>query len=145
MHIFRILTLGAIVFGASAYTGTALQSPQEWTQFRFNTANNVSLSGNMEASWHVATDAGFSSSPTIADGTLFIGNNAGRFYALDPHTGRVRWQFDAKNPFMSNPLVYNGIVIVGEGNQETYHDPAEPKSERLLIGTGESALIGLDE
>jgi outer membrane protein assembly factor BamB len=46
---------------------------------------------------------------------------------------------------MSNPLIYGGIVIVGEGNQTAYHDPAMKRdTERLLIGTGESAIIGVD-
>ena len=145
MDILRILTLALIAISVSAYARAELKSPQEWTHFRFSATNNSVLAGEMEASWHFATKSGFSSSPTIADGTLFIGNNAGQFYALDPRTGRVRWQYNGKNPFMSNPLVYGGVVIAGEGNQVSYHDPAEPKSERLLIGTGESAIVGLDE
>jgi outer membrane protein assembly factor BamB len=128
----------------SALGPTQLASPHEWTQFLLNDANNAALPGRLQTSWHLATKAGFSSAPAIVDGTLYVGNNGGQFYALDPRTGRVRWRYTSKNPLMTNPLIYNGVVIIGEGNQISYHDPREPHSERLLIGTGESAVIGLD-
>lgn len=144
MHVMRVLALVAATLALFALRPPALKCPHEWTQFLLNDVNNALVPGDMQASWHVATNAGFSSTPTIVDGTLYVGNNGGEFFALNPRTGHIRWTYAGKNPFMSNPLVFDGVVIIGEGNQTAYHDPAMPHSERLLVGTGENALIGLD-
>lgn len=133
---------------AGAVTRPPLKSPTEWTQFRLDDANNAAVLGDLKTSWSVPTDAGFSSSPTVANGRLFIGNNGGEMYAIDPASGHVLWTYRAHNPFMSNPLVYRGLVIVGQGNQHAYPDPKrdpQKEPERLLVGTGESALLALDE
>jgi len=41
------------------------------------------------------TPSGFSASPIVVNGTVFIGDNDGYFYALDAATGFPRWQFPA--------------------------------------------------
>ena len=139
--LFAIALTGAV-------TRPPLKSPSEWTQFRMDDANNAAVRGDLIATWSVPTDAGFSSSPTIANGRLFIGNNGGRMYAIDPANGHVLWTHRGQNPFMSNPLVFRGLVIVGEGNQHAYPDPKRDPAkdpERLLVGTGQNALLALDE
>jgi outer membrane protein assembly factor BamB len=138
---------GALVRSASSAPLIPLGSPQNWTQFMLNDANNAVIPGTLRTSWNLFTGAGFSAAPTLANDTLYIGNNGGELYAIDPSTGRTRWTYHAKNCLMSNPLVYDGVVMVGEGNQTTYHDPnraAMHDPDRLLVGTGESAIIALD-
>ena len=39
------------------------------------------------------TPSGFSASPIVVNGTVFIGDNDGYFYAIDAATGFPRWQF----------------------------------------------------
>jgi outer membrane protein assembly factor BamB len=144
MRIF-LLAVAALALSAAIPHRTLFVSPQRWVEFRLNGGNNVALSGGMERRWTFATNGGFSSSSTIVDGTLYIGNNGGQLYAIDPANGKQRWRYTGKNPFMTNPLVVDGVVIVGEGNQTSYHDPvATPRADRLLVGTGESGLLGLD-
>ena len=41
------------------------------------------------------TPSGFSASPIVVNGTVFIGDNDGYFYAIDAATGFPRWQFPA--------------------------------------------------
>lgn len=114
----------------------------EWTQFRMNGANNAVVPEKLEASWQIETGGPISASPTYADGTLFIGNNAGTLFALNAATGRVKWKHHVANDLMSAPLVYRGLVIVGEGNAVSFApSPAFP----LSVGTGVSAILAFDE
>jgi outer membrane protein assembly factor BamB len=130
------LVLAFLLLGA-AHNG--VQSPPEWRQFRLNAANNAVLPGNLETSWIVRTDGGFSSSPALVDGTLYIGNNAGALYAIEVATGKTLWTFTAKAPIMANPIVVGDLVIVGEGNQTSYMTDDGPTA----VGTGENAIIAL--
>lgn len=140
--------LGALVLGTSviaaiapALSGAA-PPPQQWSQFRLNAANNAVLAGDLEASWRVPTGAAFSSSPTLIDGVLYIGNNGGSLYAIDASTGNIRWAFHTKNPIMSAPIAYGDSVIVGEGNENS--PVGSSPSHPIHVGSGEGALIAID-
>jgi outer membrane protein assembly factor BamB len=112
-----------------------------WTQFRMGPQNNAVVPGELHAAWRVETSGQISASPTVADGTLYVGNNNGLLYALDVSNGAVLWQTKVPNPLMSAPLVYNDLVIVGEGDPTSRtSSPSEPVS----VGQGPSALIGFD-
>jgi outer membrane protein assembly factor BamB len=118
----------------------AVVSPA-WTQFRMSPQNNTVLGGRLEATWRVETGSQISASPTIIDGTLFIGNNDGTLYAIDAASGQVLWKARVPNPLMSNPLVYGDVVIVGEGDPTSRtSSPSEP----VMVGQGPSALIAFD-
>ena len=115
--------------------------PKAWTQFRLNDSANPVIAYNGTPSWTVQTDGGFSSSPAIVGGVVYLGNNAGETYAIDLATGNVRWTYQVKNPIMSNPLVYDGLVIIGEGNADsTTYVPRR----NVQVGTGPNALIALN-
>jgi outer membrane protein assembly factor BamB len=133
-----VLALGAIVRAATV----TLATPDQWTQFRLQNSNNVAVSGTLQTSWHRATGGAFSSSPVIAGGVLYIGDNKGLLSALDPRTGRVIWTYRAANPLMSAPIVYGSTVIVGEGDENSPNgsSPSHP----ILVGKPPSALIALD-
>ncbi|NOZ28720.1 MAG: PQQ-like beta-propeller repeat protein [Chloroflexi bacterium] len=53
---------------------------------------------------------GFSSAPLIAESTVFIGERAGIFYALDLETGSQKWSFDAGAPILNTAAYNNGRV-----------------------------------
>jgi outer membrane protein assembly factor BamB len=72
---------------------------------------------------------------------VYIGTNAGTLYAIRATDGRISWKHHAGNALMSAPLLYRGLVIVGEGNENTPH-PAG--GAPVHVGTGESALIAFD-
>lgn len=113
-----------------------------WPQFRLNSDNNAVVDGSLRAFWRVHTGGAFSSSPAFAGHTLYIGNNAGQLYAVDALTGHVDWTYHVSNPIMSAPIVYHGIVIVAEGNENspTNAMPARP----IHVGNGANALLGFD-
>lgn len=133
-----VFAAGAIVHASTV----VLNSPVDWTQFRLGDDNNVAMSGTLTASWHVNSGGAFSSSPTLADGVLYIGDNNGRVSALDPQTGRTLWTYRASNPVMSAPIVYRDFVIVGEGDENS--PQGSSPSHPIRVGKPPSALIALD-
>lgn len=144
-------TLGIVIGSASSLAAAvaivsaatvAVNSPPDWTQFRLQNSNNVAMSGTMEASWQIVTGGTFSSSPTLAGGMLYIGDNNGLLTALDPKTGRTIWTYRAANPLMSAPIVFRTAVIVGEGDENS--PPQSSPSHPLAVGNPPSALIALD-
>jgi outer membrane protein assembly factor BamB len=112
-----------------------------WTQFRMGPQNNAVVGGRLETNWRVETGGQISASPTVTDGTLYVGNNDGSLYAIDVASGQVLWKAHVTNPLMSDPLVYGDVVIVGEGDPTSRtSSPSEP----VMVGQGPSALIAFD-
>ena len=68
---------------------------------RFQRANGGGLSadqaGDLELKWAFAFPNAIQarSQPTVAGGTVFVGSQSGRVYALDAQSGCVRWTFRA--------------------------------------------------
>lgn len=124
-HVARLLATLAVV----------------WTQFRMGPQNNAVVDGTLEATWRIETGGQISASPTFADGTLYVGNNNGSLYAIDASGGRVLWTARVPNSLMSAPLIYNDLIIVGEGDPTSR---ASLPSEPVMVGEGPSALIGFD-
>lgn len=103
--------------------------------------SNAVVPGSLHATWRTETGGQISASPTVAEGTLYVGNNNGSLYALDLENGHVLWMADVPNPLMSAPLIDNDLVIVGEGDPTSRtSSPSEP----VMVGQGPSALIAFD-
>jgi outer membrane protein assembly factor BamB len=112
-----------------------------WTQFRMGPQNNAVVAGGLDVAWRTETGGQISASPTVVDGTLFIGNNNGELFAIDVSSGQILWKSKVINPLMSAPLVYGDLVIVGEGDPTSRSSsPSEP----IMVGQGPSALIAFD-
>lgn len=63
----------------------------------------------------------YSSSPTLANNTVYIGGEDGIFYAFDDNTGAIKWSKSLQNgSIMSSPLLLNNQVFVGGGNGILY-------------------------
>ncbi len=146
-----IRTLGLIVGGAcSAIAAAALvraatvavSSPEDWTQFRLQSSNNVAMPGTLRTQWRKIMDGPFSSSPVIAGGVLYVGDNSGRLSAIDPKDGRTLWTYRTKNPIMSAAIVYGNAVIVGEGDENS--PQGSSPSHPIRVGQPPSALIALN-
>ena len=118
-----------------------LVSAMLWAQFRMGPTNNAVVPGTLRATWRTETGGQISASPTIVDGTLYIGNNNGSLYAIDVRTGATRWTAKVPNPLMSAPLIFRDLVIVGEGDPTSrVSSPSAP----VMVGQGPSALIAFD-
>jgi len=62
--------------------------------------------------WSFSTNGAIVSSPTVADGSVYVGSADGNLYAVEAATGKLRWKFDAHGDVNSSPAVADGIVYV---------------------------------
>ncbi len=134
------LLLALVVMIAAAGRLHAMPPPTDWTQFRIDGTHNVVLDSDLETSWTSVTGGAISSSPAVAGTVLYIGNNHGDLNAIDIHTGSAIWSHHLGNDLMSQPLLYDGLVIVGEGDEQS--QGSAPGT--VYVGSGPSAIIALD-
>ncbi|RPJ83899.1 MAG: hypothetical protein EHM18_12890 [Acidobacteria bacterium] len=73
--------------------------PPEKTTFR-----------QVNARWSFPTQAEVWSSPTVAQGVLYVGSDDGFLYALDARTGSQKWRFQAGKGIRSKPAVGSEAV-----------------------------------
>lgn len=69
-----------------------------------------------EQQWKVLTDDSVQSSPTVIDGTVYVGSFDGRLYAIDADDGTVNWTFETNAPVRTSPVVANETVYFGNDN-----------------------------
>ena len=80
------------------------------------------------------------SSPTVADGTLFVGSEDHSVYALDAATGQLRWTFATGSIVESTVAVANGIAYVGSFDNTLYALNAATGELLWSATTGSSIL-----
>jgi outer membrane protein assembly factor BamB len=118
----------------------ALVWATNWVTFRMGPTNNAVVETPLRATWKTVTGGGISASPTTDGERLYVGNNTGYLNAIDLRTGAVLWRQHMRNAVMSAPLLYDGLVIVGVGDElSTGSSPAA-----VFVGIGPSALDAFD-
>ena len=76
--------------------------------------------------WSYETDDKVVAAPAYANGTIFVGTNGGRVYALNARTGKLRWRaesfsrFGQREYFYATPTVAYGRVFVGNTDGTVY-------------------------
>jgi outer membrane protein assembly factor BamB len=83
----------------------------------------------------------FTSSPTIANGVLYIGSGDQNVYALDAGTGALRWTFATGDVVHASPAVANGVVVVGSWDRNVYALDAQSGREKWRYTTGNDTVI----
>jgi len=76
--------------------------------------------------WYVETTDAVTAAPVVVDGVLYVGDWAGRFYALDAATGSERWTYDAEQ----SPTVYAGQITASAAVADS------PDGLRLVVFNG---------
>jgi eukaryotic-like serine/threonine-protein kinase len=61
-----------------------------------------------------------STSPALANGSVYFGADDGKVYALDAATGSILWTYATGDVVESSPAVANGVVYVGSFDGRTY-------------------------
>jgi outer membrane protein assembly factor BamB len=130
-----------ISVAAGTMVAAAPVENRDWVAFRMSPTNNAVIDGEGESRWTVVTGASISSSPTVGGSTLYVGNNGGNLNAIDVRTGKVLWTRHLSNALMSAPLLYHGLVIVGEGDEQSSGSAPDTLQ---YVGMGPSALVALD-
>lgn len=93
-----------------------------WPQFRhdethlaIDTYEPSLLTSNVSKltdKWNVGTYGPITSSPAVADGTVYVGSQDGSLYAWNAGNGKLRWSYPTGGAVNSSPAVANGRVFV---------------------------------
>jgi outer membrane protein assembly factor BamB len=80
--------------------------------------------------WDFDMRAESTSSPAVAGGLVYVGDQTGNLYALDAATGSEHWRFVANGGISSSPTVANGTVVVGTDDNHVHAIDAANGQER---------------
>lgn len=79
-----------------------------------------SVSG-LSAAWSLTTGGNMRVTPTVADGTVYSPDETGTLWAVDAHTGKVRWSHSisdytgtADSSVRTSPAVYGDELVFGD-------------------------------
>ncbi|MEU5599483.1 PQQ-binding-like beta-propeller repeat protein [Streptomyces sp. NPDC020298] len=116
------------------------------------------LPGTTSTPWTYEVSEDFLSSPVVADGTVYIGSDRGRVYALDAATGTARWTHTTRGRInsCSPPAAVGGTVYLGSDHGLVYALNAATGTEQWTYTTrddrfssptvvGGTVYIGSDE
>lgn len=81
------------------------------------------------------------SSPTIVEGTVYVGSGDGNVYALDAASGALRWKFRTGNVVHASPAIAEGVVYIGSWDSYFYAIDAKSGQERWRFKTGDDHEI----
>ncbi len=70
--------------------------------------------------WMFTTGKLFESSPVVAAGTIFFGNDDGNIYAIDTASGQQIWKLETGGTVESSPALVNGILYIGSEDGKLY-------------------------
>ena len=87
-------------------------------------------------SWSYKTGDYVASSPAVAGGTVYIGSEDHKVYALDAATGHVRWTYTTGGYVASGPTVAGGTVYIGSEDRKVYALDAATGHVRWTYTTG---------
>jgi eukaryotic-like serine/threonine-protein kinase len=79
--------------------------------------SNVS---NLGLNWSYTTGGPVQAPPAVASGTVYVGSNDGKVYALNATTGALQWSYATGSNVLSSPAVANGIVYIGSNDHKGY-------------------------
>jgi outer membrane protein assembly factor BamB len=77
------------------------------------------ISGPVSLRWSYLTGS-YASSPAVADGTVYVGSDDRKLYALNAATGHLRWSYTAGDRIYAGPAVSGGIVYIGSDDGKLY-------------------------
>lgn len=96
-----------------------------------------------ELLWEFTEPSGeIRSSPTVVDGTVYVGSLDGALYAVDAESGTEQWVADGVNPHPgSSPTVADGTVYVGCGHDSVVADSKYNALYAVDAATGETEWV----
>jgi len=70
--------------------------------------------------WEFACEDEVRSSPTVAEGIVYVGAYDNNLYALDAKTGQFVWKYATEGGIASSPFVWRDTVLVGSEDRVLY-------------------------
>jgi outer membrane protein assembly factor BamB len=75
---------------------------------------------NLTLSWKFTTKGSIVSSPSVADGIVYVGSQDKNIYALGAWSGNLIWNYTTQDAIESSPAVANGKVYTGGDDGYVY-------------------------
>jgi hypothetical protein len=116
-----VFAIGLIAFGLVRFGDKLITAPE--------------TSGPVSLRWSYTT-GNFVDSPAAADGTVYIGSDDAKVYALDAATGDLRWSYTTGAAVESSPAVVGGTVYIGSNDDRVYALDAATGRLRWTYTTG---------
>ena len=95
------------------------------------------LSGTYKKLWSFETGGNIHSSPSVADGVVYVGSWDDNVYAISCETGKKIWSFETGSYVLSSPCVADGVVYVGSYDDHVYAISSETGKEIWRYKTGD--------
>jgi outer membrane protein assembly factor BamB/tetratricopeptide (TPR) repeat protein len=134
-------TAGGVLVSEAVVRGRGATAGESWPQFRYDDANsghglgNTGPDGDIEQRWSFETGAEVFSSPAVVSGTVYLGSNDNKVYAIDAMDGTEQWTFQTDGKVRSSPAVVDGTVYVGSNDHNVYALNAQNGTERWRFQT----------
>jgi eukaryotic-like serine/threonine-protein kinase len=93
------------------------------------------VSAKLKVKWSFQTGEAIVSSPTLADGIVYVGSSDNFLYAIDAATGKQGWKFDAHGNVSSSPAISNHIVYVVSLDGNLYAIDAASGAQKWAFAT----------
>lgn len=90
--------------------------------------------------WEYSSGANIISTPAVADGKVFVGNQNGVMAAFSLKNGKQLWKFETGGSIFSSPVVIKGIVIFGSGDGYVYALDANSGKMKWKLKTNAAVL-----
>ena len=98
---------------------------QDWPIFRRDAElqgeSREDLKTPLELAWSFEPEVAegrrrfpFDATPVISDGVIYVGNQEGKFYAIDLSTGKQIWEFEASSAIAGPAAVFGSRVFFGD-------------------------------
>ncbi len=137
IKLFRPLVLigaAGCAIGASATAGKADSSMFRAGPSHLGVYDSTAPSLS-SVKWRFHPGGKFFSSPTVSNGTVYIGNTDGKLYAVRVSDGSQIWSFKTAGAVNSTPAVSNGIVIVSSRDGSVYGVDAASGTQKWVFKT----------
>jgi len=128
-----------VIFAGLCLMAASLWAQEKAAMFRGDAGHTGTFAGpasrELKLRWKFATGGPIVSSPSVADGTVYVGSADRNLYAVDAKTGLMRWKFDAQGDVNSSPAVVDGVVYVVSLNGNLYAVDAATGKQRWVFAT----------
>jgi eukaryotic-like serine/threonine-protein kinase len=88
--------------------------------------------------WSFTDRAGSSSSPTVSDGIVYVGDEDKNLYALNAKDGKLKWKFKTGASIDSSPIVDGNLVYIASKDGYLYACDKNLGTEKWKFKIGET-------
>jgi outer membrane protein assembly factor BamB len=133
-HLYLIpgnVTTAVDAISGSEYTtmnqvwaiGSSTIPVSSWPMWRHDPAHSSTAPegpSNLTLAWKFTTNGAVISSPSVADGIVYVGSQDKNIYAIGAWSGNLIWKFTTQGAVESSPAVANGKVYTGGDDGYVY-------------------------